>query len=280
MRMTSCKAALAAILAVGLMPIDAVLGDDRLRGDGRLQDDGRLKVVAFGDSLLDAGTYAPFASATFGGGRFTTNPGLNFTQVLGRHYGDRLTAAFVGGFGAPLSPAGGLDYAQGGSRVTEQPGIGHAPASAPNSDFAALTTVPVKDQVQTYLSSPGWPNGRRFSSDQLVLINGGANDLFFQLDVAQKSRFTPAALNAALSALEQSATDLAGIVSTMVDNGATHVVVINLPDIGNTPQGLSQPSLQGYSGLLTQFSLGFNNIQILIWIFLYDLQDPGGYVIS
>jgi phospholipase/lecithinase/hemolysin len=250
--MPSYKAALVAIVAVALAPTHAALGDEPR------QRDGRIKVIAFGDSLLDAGTYSPFAGATFGGGRFTTNPGRNFTQDVAHHYGDRLTPAFLGGFGAPLSPAGGLDYAQGGSRVKDQPGIGHAPEGNPNSDFAALTTVPIKDQVQTYLSSPGWPNGRTFSSDQLVLINGGANDLFFQLGVAQNAGFTPTALNAAFLALEQSAIDLAGIVSTVVENGATHVAVMNIPDIGNAPLGGSEPSVSGYSQLLTQFSQGFN----------------------
>jgi hypothetical protein len=41
-----------AILAVTLMPIHAALGDDRPQGDGR------IKVIAFDDSLLDAGTYS------------------------------------------------------------------------------------------------------------------------------------------------------------------------------------------------------------------------------
>ena len=91
-----------------------------------------------------------------------------------------------------------------------------------------------------------------------MLINGGANDLFFQLGAAQASGFTAAALNAAVAAIEQSAIDLASIVATVVENGATHVAVMNLPDIGNTPLGGSQPSVPGYSQLLTQFSQGFN----------------------
>jgi hypothetical protein len=63
MRSLSFKAALAAALILILAPLEAASGW------------GQVRVVAFGDSLLDAGTYAPFASkAPFNGGRFTTNP--------------------------------------------------------------------------------------------------------------------------------------------------------------------------------------------------------------
>ena len=244
MRIVSYKAALIAVLIFNFIPLHASLGA------------GRLQVVAFGDSLLDAGTYSLFAKATFGGGRFTTNPGLNFAQDVALHYGDRLTPAFLGGFGLPLFPAGGLDYAQGGSRVTLQPGIGHAPPGTPDADFAEATTVPVADQVNTYLRAHG-----RFTSDQLVLINGGADDVFFQLDAALAAGFTTAALTAAEVKIAQAATDLATIVATLIANGATHIAVTNLPDIGQTPLGATPPPgvpPTQWSDLLTQISQGFN----------------------
>jgi YVTN family beta-propeller protein len=113
----------------------------------------QLQVVAFGDSLLDAGTQSQFAKATFNGGRFTTNPGENFTQDIALHYGDKLTPAFVGGFSERLVPAGGLAHAQGGSFVTMLPGIDHAPLRTKDADFAQASTVPIKDQVSAYLAS-------------------------------------------------------------------------------------------------------------------------------
>jgi len=236
MRIVSYKAALAAMLILGLIPLQAARGEVR------------LQVVAFGDSLLDAGTYSPFAEATFGGGRFTTNPGLNFTQDVAHHYGDTLTPAFLGGFGKPLVPAGGLDYAQGGSRVTMQPGIGHAPPGTPNADFAEATTIPVADQVSEYLSAHG-----AFTSRQLVLISGGADDVIFQLGIAAAAG-TAAAQQTALEAITQSAVDLANVVATIVAKGATHVAVVNLPDIGTTPLGVTGSD----GGLLTQISQLFN----------------------
>jgi phospholipase/lecithinase/hemolysin len=73
------------------------------------------RVVSFGDSLSDAGTY------WF---RFTTNPGLTFAQHLALHYGqmpfpnqhlDRYDEAFQGNHGD--SGPGGLNYAEGGAKA-------------------------------------------------------------------------------------------------------------------------------------------------------------------
>lgn len=209
----------------------------------------RLNVVAFGDSLLDAGTYSPVAGLAFGGGRYTTNPGLNFAQEVALSSGNLLTPAFMGGFGLPLFPAAGLNYAQGGARVAMQPGQDHAAAGTPNADFAEQTTIPVKEQVAEFLKAH-----QRFRSEQLVLINGGANDIFVQLATAQAAG-TAAAQQDARNAIIQSAVDLVNVVATIVANGATHVVLINLPDIGKGPIGVASAD-NGQS--LTQISQLFD----------------------
>jgi phospholipase/lecithinase/hemolysin len=199
-----------------------------------------LKVVSFGDSLSDVGTYAPFATGSFGGGRFTTNPGQVWTQDVANYYGDTLTAAVTGGFGTATTAAGGFGYAQGGARVSQQPGIGYPTA----------TTVPVATQVQNYLTQNG-----SFNSGQLVLVQGGPNDI---LIAAQTIAAAPT--NATLIAQQQAnvvsaATSLAGVVGTILQNGATKVVVVNVPDIGKTPLGVA--SSDG-GALLTALSSGFN----------------------
>jgi phospholipase/lecithinase/hemolysin len=209
----------------------------------------KLQVVAFGDSLMDAGTYSPVAESIFGGGRFTTNPGTIFVQDVARYYGDDLTPAFVGGYGLPLLPAAGLDYAQGGSRVKLQPGIDHAAAGTPNAAFAEQTSIPVKDQVNEYLRVR-----RRFSSHQLVMINGGANDVFFNLEAAQAAG-TASGQQAAVEAIQQAAVDLVDIAHTVIENGATRVVLFNLPDIGESPQGAGSAD---HEQLFTQITKLFN----------------------
>jgi phospholipase/lecithinase/hemolysin len=102
-----------------------------------------LQVVSFGDSLSDVGTYAPVITASFGGGRFTTNPGEVWTQKVAEYYGGTLSAAYLGGFGQPLAASTGLGYAQGGARVQDPVGEGHAPVGTANADYSAATTVPV-----------------------------------------------------------------------------------------------------------------------------------------
>jgi len=231
------KVALVMTITFGVISPDASLGATK------------LNVVVFGDSLVDAGTYSPVAELTFGGGRFTTNPGLNFSQKVALSYGSVLTPAFVGGFSLPLFPAGGLDYAEGGSRVTMQPGVNHAVGGTLKAEFEEQTTIPIKDQVAEFLKTH-----KRFSPDQLILIDGGANDIFFQLAAAQAAG-TAAAQQDALKAIAQSAIDLVNVVATMVTNGATHVVVMNIPDIGKAPIGIASAD-NGQS--LTQISQLFN----------------------
>jgi phospholipase/lecithinase/hemolysin len=228
-----------------------------------------LQVVSFGDSLSDVGTYSPFASANFGGGRFTTNPGQIWVQNIAQYYGGTATPAQTGGFGTPLTPAGGYGYGQGGSRVTLQPGIGHAPVGTPNADFAEATTIPVNDQVTEYLTAYG-----SFNGNQLVLLNGGADDILYNLGVvqataaaaqaaAQAGTITPAAAQAevaaatatATAAISQAALDFAAVIGRIVQSGATHVVVASVPDIGKTPQGV----MSADGGVaLTQSSQLFN----------------------
>ena len=213
----------------------------------------KLQVVSFGDSLSDVGTYAPVATANFGGGRFTTNPGQIWTQNVAQYYGDTLTAANTGGFGVPLATASGLGYAQGGSRVKLQPGVGHATPGTANADFSQATTIPINDQVSQYITAHG-----TFNANQLVLVNGGANDIFYNLTVAQTTAagiqaqvaagtLTPAqaqaagaaAQTAATTAISQAAIDLATVIGRVAQAGATHVVVSTVPDIGGSPQGVT-----------------------------------------
>jgi len=225
-------------------------GDDNNSSASNTPPSGvKMQVVSFGDSLSDAGTYSQIKLG-FGGGRFTTNPGQVWTQLVATYYGDTLQPANQGGFGIPLQATGGLGYAQGGARVTLQPGIGHADTSVPNSDYAQATTMPIADQVKQYLSQHG-----SFNTGQIVLLNGGANDIFYQAAVAQAQGNTPAAQLAAAQAIGLAAQQYAGIVQQIVAAGGTHVFVSNMPDIGGTPlavAGGTQAAFTQLSGLFNQ----------------------------
>ncbi|MEM5314074.1 SGNH/GDSL hydrolase family protein [Paraburkholderia sp. JHI869] len=237
-----------------------------------------LQVVSFGDSLSDVGTYAENILPGFGGGRFTTNPGEVWTQKIAEYYGGTLTPAFQGGFGAALTATGGMGYAQGGANVSASypEGEGWAPGNA------AATTVPVETQVNNYLSA-----NKSFNANQLVLIDGGANDIFAfsttanlkalgtaltaaataaaqagtPLTQTQQVEFIAGYLEANSPQLLASATTLAKQVGTILAAGGKHVVLMTVPDIGQTPLGVSaNVSSPGAASLLTGISAAYNGI--------------------
>jgi len=193
-----------------------------------------LQVVSFGDSLSDVGTYAPLASAV-GGGRFTTNPGQVWTQDVAQYYGDVLTAAFTIDITHELKAQGGLGYAQGGATVA-------TPANLYDflTDVIGNIEMPVNQQVSSYLAAHG-----SFNSGQLVLVWAGANDVL-----------RAGSLPAAAPIVQTAASTLAQVVGQIVQGGATHVVVVNVPNIGLTPKGIT--SADGGANL-TQLSQLFNN---------------------
>jgi phospholipase/lecithinase/hemolysin len=177
----------------------------------------QLQIVSFGDSLSDVGTYAPIASAV-GGGRFTTNPGQVWSQDVAQYYGDTLSAAYTISVTHELSAQGGLGYAEGGSTVA-------TPANQYDflSNVIGNVEMPVNQQVSSYLSAH-----TSFNANQLVLVWAGANDVL-------RAGSPPAAT----STVQQAATTLATLVGQIVQAGATHVVVVNVPNIGLSPKGLA-----------------------------------------
>jgi phospholipase/lecithinase/hemolysin len=192
-----------------------------------------LQIVSFGDSLSDVGTYAPLASA-LGGGRFTTNPGQVWTQNVAQYYGDTLSAAYTIDITHKLSAQNGLGYAEGGATVA-------TPADQYEflTDLIGNIEMPVNQQITSYLNAHA-----SFNANQLVLVWAGANDVL-----------RAGTLPAAAPIVETAATTLAQLVGQIVQAGATHVVVVNLPNIGLSPDGLA--SSDGGANL-TQLSQLFN----------------------
>jgi hypothetical protein len=161
-----------------------------------------MQVVSFGDSLSDVGTYSQIKLG-FGGGRLHDQPGPGVTQNVAQYYGDTLQPANQGGFGIPLQRPAASATRRAAARDALQPGIGHADASVPNPDYAQATTTPIADQAKQYLAQHG-----SFNAGQIVLINGGANDIFYQAQVAQAQGNTPAAQLAAAQAIGPAAQQL------------------------------------------------------------------------
>jgi len=180
----------------------------------------------FGDSLTDAGSFKPVLPP--GTGKFTTNPGPIWAEVLAQRYGSTATPA----------NQGGNDYAEGGARVTQLPGF---PASPPTG-----TATPVSVQVQQFLAKGA------VDPHALYSVWAGANDLFVQLGLAQTGAITPTQLQTNLATAAVQLVQQVGILNAA---GARYIMVFNLPDVGSTPFG--RGSGQGAS--ITALSSFFNS---------------------
>ena len=208
------------------------------------------RLVVFGDSLSDVGTYATAGVvAGFGGGKFTVNGATNkiWVEDLATSIGVTVPCAARTGLesaaGTPLAGlaeaitdhAGCYGYAQGGARVTNLIGPSNKAllALGDTSGALGLLTQPVASQVAHHLSA-----ATSFGSGDLVVVLAGANDAFMQAASVGASLVTAPA---AVTAMTTAATELATLVRTqIIAKGAVRVAVMNLPDVSLTPDLVSQ----------------------------------------
>jgi phospholipase/lecithinase/hemolysin len=244
------------------------------------------QMVNFGDSLSDVGSYDVGVVKLAGGGHFSINgqgaTGLlyiNWTEFLAGTLQLSQPCAAETGL-TPVAPFvtvvgdetptfhdasnGGTctSYAQGGARVTAPVGPGNAALLNPAdpttySDALGALTVPVVTQISNYLAH----NGGTFNDKQLVTVFAGGNDLFiqvatFQAEVAAGVSATQAATDT-VTAMGLAGAQLAGYVNQLIlAKGATHVVVVNLPDVSLTPYAISAGT--SAQALVKQMTVAFN----------------------
>lgn len=240
-------------------------------GGGNTDSPLATRVVMFGDSLSDIGTYVVATSingagtgAPFFGGKFTTNSFTGYTATsntstantwvewISARLGVPITQAEVG-FATTRIPcparASGLaascsGYAQGGSRVTDPNGIGRS---------GGALTIPIADQIASHNTRvvPGFKTG--FDSGDVVFVFGGNNDVFVQAGAVGQGL----PVETAQANIVTAATELAALVKTeILAKGAERVAVMTLPDSASTPYG-STLSVDGRA-LLTGLSAAFN----------------------
>ncbi len=206
-------------------------------------------------------------------------------------------------FGAPVAvttTAGCNNYAQGGSRVINP--IGPANKALPDALGGAVgqLTHPVTQQIATHLAA----NSGTFAATDLITIFAGGNDIFMNggavgaaagggagaVGAAVIAGWTNgadalaatlaaggaaaqgAAAQQAIATMTQAGTVLAGQVATqIVGKGAKYVVVVNLPDLASTPNGLENPAsapfanqmVQAFNGALTAGLAGVSGVIIV-----------------
>jgi outer membrane lipase/esterase len=189
------------------------------------QSNAYSQTVFFGDSLSDSGHFRPALVQAVGPsaailGRFTTNPGLVWSEYVAEYYG-----------GSAVSDnQGGTNYAVGGARTgTDASG--------------ALGPIPsVTSQVTSYLAS----TGGRADANALYTVWGGANDLF-----------AVAAGAPAQATIGGAVTAQVGAVGALQNAGARYVLVPTVPDLGVTPSFRAQGPVASATG--TQLASTYND---------------------
>jgi outer membrane lipase/esterase len=193
-------------------------------------------VYVFGDSLSDSGYFRPFltqvlgAQAAAGLGRFTTNPGPVWAEIIAQNYGGN----------ANPSNANGQNYAQGGARV----------AASSTSTPPGSAQRPVSQQITEYLAT----SGGTANPNALYTVWAGANDIFQTLPAISVGAVNPSTF------LAQTAGAEVQQIGRLFSAGARYVTVFNLPDIGTTP-AFTIPALGGspaVSAAGTSLSAGYN----------------------
>lgn len=225
--MKPVRTALAAALALAALPAIA-------------QQKPFTQTVFFGDSLTDSGAFRPGLVQIAGPGastlgRFTTNPGLVWSEFLADYYGTNANSFYQFGLGTLTTNPAGTNFAGGGARIG-------TPASNPftPTNPAAPTVASLQTQVTAYLNA----NGGRADSNALFTVWGGANDLF------------AIGAGAPLSTLGTAVAGQIGIVNSLTAAGARYILVPTLPDMGLTPAARAQgPAGQAQ---FTQLSSTYN----------------------
>ncbi len=226
-------------------------------------------VYVFGDSLSDAGYYrAWLASIGIPSalvpvlGRFSTNPGPVWSELVVQHYG----------FAPAPSNAGGTIYAQGGARVALTPGI-----TPPG-----LAERPISAQITEYLAAH---NGAA-DSHALFAIWGGGNDFFVNSDLLGSGAITAAQFQSNIIAAAS-----AGVSQTarLFQAGAQHVLVFGgfdpsfTPDVAGldatTRAGLQQLTVGANTTLFSGLaSSGLRAIPVDLFTLFNEIRaNPGAY---
>ncbi len=209
------------------------------------------KVVVFGDSLSDTGTYKVGTVLAAGGGRWIINgvPGsemwvervasqLGLVKPCPAETGLSPNVPGIVGEVVTLKP-GCFNYAQGSARITSPlgpnsvalQGFPDPVAMTPTTQTLGLMAKPVSTQMAAHLTAVGG----NYTGKELVTVLAGANDVFMEL------AFLNTALGAAdpagaVANMAMHGTALGDLVkSQVVARGAKRVLVLNVPYVSGTP---------------------------------------------
>lgn len=244
------------------------------------------RIIAFGDSLTDAGQY-PDAGAPVidlaGNQAFTS--GLRLTNRVGPGYQADNTEVTAPMAVQIVSEAMGLGRLAPSSPILPglatgaYPGFNYALAGSDSSRILASITEP--DGATVRVDALGLETARdgylvefeQADPDALFYMNGGANDIFglippylAGLQAALANNEPPVSMDPA--AVDGAVDNIVTGVRALSDAGARYIMVSNMPDLGHTPLAAgidaqftqAAAALAGFvPGQLSAISASFNN---------------------
>jgi phospholipase/lecithinase/hemolysin len=181
-------------------------------------------IVVFGDSLSDTGNVADLTAAKYGvripgpdadytDGRFTD--GADTEPFAENYFGvwiEQLAATFPSKPVVKASLDGGTDYAYGFAFT----GNGSSVFTFGPSDSLSVNVNNIGQQITDYLATKP-----KITDRTLYVVWGGANDV---LNATTQDEVIEAGLNQILN------------IQRLIDAGATHLIVPNLPPLGLVPR--------------------------------------------
>ncbi len=180
------------------------------------------QVVVLGDSLSDNGNLYSLIG----------RPGAPYWQ--GRISNGPVAVEYLAqNLGVPLK-----DFAVAGATT----GVGNIVDGGTVDALGFISLPGITTVLESALLGGQFP----IDSNALYLVWGGANDLLYFAT-------TPAAAGVAIN---KAVTKLVTIVGALQSLGATHIAVVNMPDLGKSPSILAKgPEVSAY---FTQVSIAFN----------------------
>ncbi len=213
------------------------------------------RMIAFGDSLTDAGQYPDTgAPAVDLGGRTVFTSGLRLVNRVGPTYAPDNTEVTSPMAVQMVSETLGLGQLTPSSPILPgiatgaHPGYNYAVAGAGSARI--LDSITAVDGATVAVEALGLATRRdgylvehgSADAEALYYVNGGANDIFAQIPAyvgevqsALGGGAAPPSMGSA-NALAASSNLVEG-VTALHDAGARYIMVSNLPDLGNTPLG-------------------------------------------
>ena len=197
-------------------------------------------VVTFGDSLSDSGNFAAqlrrLGQPAPQGNSFTTNPDPVAAEII---------AETFGASGAP-SADGGPNHAWGGACVFR--GVGNDKRCGEPDDIAGGPNVGA--QITAHLTA--LDRGMRADPNALYNLWAGANDIRGILTDLNGGVITgQAELGRELLLAAGAGARTAG---ELLDRGARHLVVYNIPDIGRVPAFVGTPFAPSMSAMARTYN--------------------------